>query len=61
VHKNCSLFVNDGAEKGTDCVMSRFLPMAENGMKKSVKVRGRGVMCTVLKQSYRVRNGWGEM
>jgi len=35
--------------------------MGEDGVKKSLQVRGRGVMCTVLKQSIRVGSGWGEI
>jgi hypothetical protein len=41
--------------------MSRFLPMGEDRGKKSLKVRGRGVVCTNLKQSDRVRSGWQEI
>lgn len=44
VRKNYSWFVNDGVETGTDCVMSRFLRIAEDwGRGESLQMGGCGL------------------
>ena len=55
VHRNCSWFVSNEAETVTECVMSRFLSMAEDGR----KIRYRWEVVVLCVQSWNKASEYG--